>query len=263
MDCRKPLLGVLGLVSAVWGCNHQPTVPTQPTTVTMVEKVQDKELPRRAPKKPSVCVAAGVFYESEAVKAPAGSTQQEQFFDQARRAYQQALEIDASYLPAYQALGRLYVTIGDHERAVATYHKGLQKHKKEAGLWFDLGMAHARKKEWEPGLEALRKAVELDPENRRYVNTLGHCLARTGRYDESLGCFRKAVGEAKAHYNLARMMLHMNDQAQARQHLHLALRADPQLAQAQQLLASLDGRGIVPAGLQTPAGEEIPVGLPQ
>ena len=89
--------------------------------------------------------------------------------------------------------------LGDHDRALATYGKAAQTHPKEASVWFELGMCHARHKEWEPALQSLRKAVGLDPENRQAVNALGFCLARAGRSEESLAIFKKAPGEDHPH----------------------------------------------------------------
>jgi tetratricopeptide (TPR) repeat protein len=260
MDCRKSLVLALGLVGGAVGCVPQNSVPTVPTP-PVIEKAKD--LPVRPPKTAASCVAGGDFFASEAAGAPQGSTKQEDLYDRARKAYQQALDIEPNCLPAFRSLGKLYVTLGDRERALATYQKALQKHPKEATLWFDLGMCHARYKDWDRANEALRRAAEFDPENRQYHNVLGHCLARAGRYDEALAAYRKAAGEAhgeaQAHYNLARMLHHLNKNAEARQQLQLAVRAEPTFEAAQRLLAQLDGRepadpAVMPAGLEEPAG---------
>ena len=102
-------------------------------------------------------------------------------------------------------------------------------------------MGTARQKEWSQAVEALNRAISCDPENRQYIKMLGHCLGRAGLHEESLSCFRKTVGEARAQYNLARMLHHLQQDAQAREHLNLALKADPNLEPAQQLLAYLNG----------------------
>ena len=91
----------------------------------------------------------------------------------------------------------------------------------EAVLWYELGMTHSRRKEWERALEALNRAAELDPDNRRYNLTLGHCLSRAGAYDQDFACFRKTLGEAQAHYRVARMMHHMKQYDLSRQQLQL------------------------------------------
>jgi tetratricopeptide (TPR) repeat protein len=260
MDCRTTFVLALGLVGAA-GCVPQTSIPTVPAPPPVVEKA--KEPPRHPPKSPETCVSLGDFFAAQAAGAPQGSAQQERLYDQARMEYQQALDIDAGCMTAYLALGRLYANTGDHARAVAAYQKGLEKHPKQAPLWFDLGMCHARSKEWDAAIKALRRATELEPENRQYQNVFGHCLARAGRYDEALAAFRNSVGEARAHYNLARMLHHMNQDAEARQHLQAAVRAEPTLEEAHRLLAQLEGRApadpaLMQAGFEGPAEGPTP-----
>jgi len=104
-------------------------------------------------------------------------------------------------------------------------------------LWYDLGMAHGRNKEWQPAVDALAKACDLAPGDRHYVHSLGYCLARAGAYDQSVDCFRQVDGEARAHYNVARMLLQMNQTELGRQHLQLALKIEPELKEAKEELA--------------------------
>ena len=140
---------------------------------------------------------------------------------------------------------------------LATYHKALQEHAKNASLWYELGICHGSKKEWEPSLQCLQNACKFDPENRQYTNALGYCLARCGRYDESYACFRPIVGEARAHYNLARMLHHLNQDEQSKEQLRQALMAEPRLMAAAEMLMQLEGRvpvdqEVVPVGFEKP-----------
>src|SRR5262249_2411338 len=107
-------------------------------------------------------------------------------------------------------------------------------------VWHEFGMCHARQKQWEPALEILKEAVEVDPENRLYAHSYAYCLARARRFEQSYLIFAKLDGEANAHYNLARMLLHMQQEALSKEHLRLALAANPDLAAAQQLLTTLN-----------------------
>jgi hypothetical protein len=90
-------------------------------------------------------------------------------------------------------------------------------------------------------------ATQLDPENTMYNTMLGFGLARSGRYDECLALFTRTQGEAKAHYNLARMLKHVNRVAESKHHLRLALQADPELEPAHELLAAIESGKDVPA----------------
>jgi tetratricopeptide (TPR) repeat protein len=264
MDCRKALSWLaLAVVAASAGCQTVPLgtdlkTPTPPPANAApaapevpIAKTADKH---KRPPNPSTCVAIGQFIEREAELAKNISPLEKQGeYDKARRSYQQALTLNPKYMPAYGALGHLYVEMGDYERAYATYQQGLQKNPKETPLWFDLGMFHARKKEWDPAISCLSKAVELEPENRQYSNALGFCLARAGRYRESLSVFSKGSGPAVAYYNVGRMLHHNSQDELSRQYLNQALALSPNFPEAQQMLASLGGpgSGLVSVGFQT------------
>src|SRR5262249_21619533 len=109
-------------------------------------------------------------------------------------------------------------------------------------LWWELGICHARAREWDHAVSCLRKAYELDPENRfpGYGNSLGYCLARVGKYEESLAIFRKTTNEADAQFQLAQMLHHVKQDDMSRHHLRLALKANPNLVEARKMLAELE-----------------------
>jgi tetratricopeptide (TPR) repeat protein len=242
MDCRRTLLVALGLIGAAAGCVPSSGLPVTSHTETVALPTKESD-PSKRSLKPSTCVAIGVAAEESASDQRRSPAEQEQLRDRARQAYQEALKIDANDLSALKALAKLYATIGDHDRAVATYKRAIKSHPKDSSLSYDLGMYHARCKEWDTAIASLRRALSLDPEQRLCVHSLGFCLARAGRYDESFAAFAKLEGEPAAHFNLARMLEHMHENELAIEHLRLALKAKPDFAPAQQLLAVLEGPG--------------------
>jgi tetratricopeptide (TPR) repeat protein len=239
MDGLRTYCLAFGLLCGGLGCVHQ--VEETRTLGPSPEKEVAKQdaLPKRQPKA-ATCVAMATFREQLAADPKYGSTERERLHEEARAAYNQALRIDPKYIPAYIGLAKLYVTIGDNARAVETYQKGLEGHPKEPQLWFELGMYYAREKQWELAVKHLETASELNPENRQCINMIGFCLARAGRYDESLTYFEKAVGEGMAHYNVARMLHHVQQDELCKEHLRLALQASPDLGPARQLLEELE-----------------------
>jgi tetratricopeptide (TPR) repeat protein len=257
MDCRKTLVLALGLAGAA-GCVTQNSVQPPPAAPPqVVEKAKD--LPKHPPKHAETCIALGNYFATGADSVPQGSAQQERLYEQARREYEQALSVDPNCLGAFHALGQLHVKMGDLDGAVKWYRKGLEKQPKEASLWLSLGMCHARRKDWGPAVEALRQAADLDPETKQNWNMLGCCLARSGHPDEALAALRKGGNEARAQYNLAKMLHHMSQDAEARQHLQAAVQADPRFEPAQRMLAQLEGRepadpSVMQAGFDLPAG---------
>jgi tetratricopeptide (TPR) repeat protein len=239
MDCRKWLCSTVLL--AVVGCAHDASGPLIVSENQVIaEATPEKELPKRSPRA-HTCVVLGNLKEKEA-ESSSVLREQELLRDQARLLYQQALEIDPENLEALHAFAKMYVAVKDHDRAIAAFERTLKTYPRQAAVWFDLGMYHCQCKEWDQAVQCLRQAVACEPENRYYANNLGFCLARAGQLDESLACFEQTAGPAKAHYNLARMLLHMNKMELAKDHLRQAVQADPGLADARRMLAQVDAK---------------------
>lgn len=237
-------------IALVCGGCVSPTLPLAPETPPAAKPAPAAAKPaapaegaepsaKRAPRA-STCVAFGEFNLKASANPDHTPVQREQLLDQARRAYQQALRTDPQCRDAYVGLIRVYERRGDHARAIETYHAATTAFPGDPAFRFDLGMCHARQKEWDAALDAMNAALAIDPENRTYGNMVAYTLARAGRYDESFAAFRRITDEAQAHYNLARMLHHLGDDAAARQHIASAVAADPNFAPARELLASLD-----------------------
>jgi tetratricopeptide (TPR) repeat protein len=242
MDGRRTLMVSLGLLTGCLGCAHDGALPlaatpaaSQPAAVA----AKEPDLPPRTAK-PATYIELGNFSMQAATDPRRSTIEREQLHEQARKAYQKALAADPKNLQALAALARYYSAIGDHPRTVAAYKRALQLYPREPMLYHELGMCHARHQEWDLALQNLGHAVELDPENRPMLRSLAYCLARARRYDESYAIFSRLDGDAMAHYNLARMLHHLQEDELSKEHLRLALRVRPDLMPASQLLAELE-----------------------
>lgn len=200
--------------------------------------------PRRNPL-PATEIAFGKMKEGEADSAALKQHPETRALlrDEARKAYQQALKIDPNNLEAQRCLGKLYAKMGDHERAQEIYKKAMAKHPKDAGLWFDLGLCHNRKKDFNESVRCFTKAVELEPENREYRRQLGFTLAWTGQIEPGLAQLTRVHGVALAHYKIACIYDQKEQREAAIHHLQLALRENSQLQEARELLDALSGAG--------------------
>lgn len=238
MDCRKSWVVLVGLVMG-GGC--VTTTPKAPPTVDPPAVVAPRgKNAARQPLKPDTCVAFGQCFEHVATATKSDQTREQKIRDNARQAYQQALQLDPSKLEAWGGLARVYTQQGDYERALDTYAKALNRFPKEAPLWHDLAMCHACRKDWPQAISHFQKALELDPENRQYHQHLGFCQARAGRLDDSVATLSRVMGAALAHYQVARMMGHLKQEEPCRRHLQLALQTNPDLQEARQMLTQLD-----------------------
>jgi tetratricopeptide (TPR) repeat protein len=249
MDCRKPVFWSLALLTGMAGCTTTGTPPastgtpiTDPVKLSQINPADIKketQLPMKEPS-PHVCVAYGNAAAAEAAARFDTPLIANHLRDEARIEYQQALRLDPKCLDASLALAKLYRQMDDYDHAVATLTAAAKEHPNSAAVYFELGMIYSSRKDWQPALENLGKAAQLDPENRTCVDTLAYALARAGRTDEALQVFLRVTTEAKAYYNIARMMQHMNQLEVSRQCLQISLQKDPQLQEAQAMLAQLD-----------------------
>src|SRR5437867_13294831 len=102
MDCRRTLLPAILATSL--GCVHATAIPLdQNGDQTSAAARKDNDLPKLTPKA-STCVAFGAFSERCASDETKYSpVERDRLYDQARQAYQRALQIEPTSLAAQTA----------------------------------------------------------------------------------------------------------------------------------------------------------------
>ena len=269
MDCRASLLVGLGLLAGAVGCTPTSQSVRPPDTQFTETETPVESKPKLKGKRqptPEACVKFGDFALKESASPGRSEAEQRQMLDQARRAYQQALQINSKYVPAHRGLAQVYLAEGDHDRAVSSYQASLKVFPRQPLLWFDLGMVYARNKEWQPAINALSKACELAPQDRQMAHALGNCLARSGAYDQSLECFFRVDSEARAYYNVGRMLHHMKQDELALRYVRIAVQKEPEMKEARELLTCVEGSPkaaevVVPAQFEQQPGATAPLQL--
>jgi tetratricopeptide (TPR) repeat protein len=254
----------VGCVSTQSQKDKAVATPPATTNVTRMDEAprpKKDDAPKRNPH-PSTEIVFGKMKEAEA-DSEAGKASPEiqaRLRDEARQAYQHALQIDPNNLDAFRHLAKLYAKMNDFERANDVYRKAMTKYPKNAALWYDLGLCHNRRKDFADGVRCLNKALEFEPENRDYLKKLGFTLAWIGQVDQGLACLTRAQGAALAHFELACMFDQKEQRAQAIHHLKLARRENGELLdEARELLEALDSPGVtrpaLRAALQAPISD--------
>jgi tetratricopeptide (TPR) repeat protein len=160
--------------------------------------------------------------------------------DQAREQYEKALAADAKNLDALVGLARLQHREGNLAAATDMYQKALKHHPDNTIVLNDLGLCYARRGMLPQAQESLEKAVRKDPASKLYRNNLALVLVESGRNEDALRHLTAAHGEATAHYNLGFMLREKGRHEQSVYHLQTALRLNPQMMPARQMLAQLE-----------------------
>jgi WD40 repeat protein/tetratricopeptide (TPR) repeat protein/tRNA A-37 threonylcarbamoyl transferase component Bud32 len=85
--------------------------------------------------------------------------------------------------PFYARRGRLYLRLGQGDKAVADFSRAIEKVPEDVGAWRDRASAYAVLGQWDKAEADLSRAVELAPENWRECNRLARVRLAAGNAD--------------------------------------------------------------------------------
>ncbi|HEU4931775.1 MAG TPA: tetratricopeptide repeat protein, partial [Pyrinomonadaceae bacterium] len=113
-----------------------------------------------------------------------------------------ALELDSNYLPAYSALGALYINTKQEDRAITEYQKIIALRPENATPYTLIGILEDQRKNYDAAIENYRKALEKDPNAIIAANNLAWLYATTGKgnLDEAM---KLAQGVVQKNPNIA------------------------------------------------------------
>jgi Tfp pilus assembly protein PilF len=175
-------------------------------------------------------------------------------FAEAEGKYFEALRAAPTDLNALVGLARLYDRQAQPQKAIEIYQKALQAHPSNALVYNDLGLCFRRQRQLDKAVAALKRAVELNEENAKYRNNLAAALVDAGRTGEAYEQFAAVNSPSVAHFNVAYLLHQKGQTAEATQHLQQALKHDPNLASAREILAQMGVETAdVAAAAQSPA----------
>ncbi|HEX8475819.1 MAG TPA: tetratricopeptide repeat protein [Pyrinomonadaceae bacterium] len=99
----------------------------------------------------------------------------------AEASLRRTLELDAAYIPAYQALASLYFNMKQPERAIAEYRKITERQPDNAGAHTLMGMVEYSRNNYDAAVESYRRAIQIDPESTFAANNLAMVIADHGK----------------------------------------------------------------------------------
>src|ERR1700752_3149626 len=113
-----------------------------------------------------------------------------------------ALDLDSNYIPAYSALGALYINSNQQDRAITEYQKIIALRPDNATPYTLIGIIEDQRKNYDVAIENYRKAIEKDPNSIIAANNLAWLYSVTGKgnLDEAV---RLAAGVVQRNPNVA------------------------------------------------------------
>ncbi len=220
-----------------WGGSSPPAAP-----------VEVVETPKKGPYSPETqATFADVRLESAFDEKTAPSSR-EGLLDAARQGYQKALQQDPKCKAAMLGLARYYARTNEREKAIEMYKKYLTANPTDKDVAHEVAKRHVVWEDWGGAVAWCDFALKIDPENLTVRKTKAFCLARAGQWEKGFEVMCQIMPEAQARYNMARVLEHLNQPEACRQQLMLALKADPNYADARDFLVELDEVRSSPAG---------------
>ena len=128
-------------------------------------------------------------------------------FSKAIQAYRKVIELDPTYVEAYNNLGILYQMMGDMDRALGAYQKSTEVNPKYEKGYNNLGILLLLSGRFEEASEAFQKALAVNSNNIESHIHLGVLLKKKGQWQESIESYQRALAidplHRETHYNIA------------------------------------------------------------
>lgn len=112
--------------------------------------------------------------------------------DDARKAYEEALRLDAAHVPTANALAVLYAESGKFQQASEILQKLIENNPGSDHLFSNLGYVHILNGDYGAAVTFLEKAVSLDPNNARAWRSLGSAMEKLGNAERAQRAFSNA-----------------------------------------------------------------------
>ena len=123
------------------------------------------------------------------------------------QAYQKVIELDPTYVEAYNNLGIIYQMVGDVDRAFRAYQKSTEINPRYEKGHNNLGILLFLNGRYEEAVEAFQKALAINSNNIESHINLGILFKKKGQGEKAIESYRKALAidplHKETHYNMA------------------------------------------------------------
>jgi Flp pilus assembly protein TadD len=134
--------------------------------------------------------------------------------------FKRIVEIDPSYVMAYNGIGISYDSLGEFTLAADSYKSALALNPNLDYVYNNLGYSYLLQNDLDSAIEAFEKAIALKENDKKYHNNLGMAYAKKGLFALAFEQFTLAADEKTAFHNLALFRKKNNS------HPHIANRSD-------------------------------------
>ncbi len=173
-------------------------------------------------------------------------------FPKAIEAYQKAIELDSTYVEAYNNLGIVYQAVGDTKKAIGAYQKSIEINPRYEKGYNNLGLLFLLEGRHEEALEVFQKTLAMNPNHIGSHLNLGILFKQRGQWENAIQSYQRVLAidphHRETHYNIALLYEQLENWELAishyRQFIQLSSKSYPELVVRVQkhLNALIEGR---------------------
>ncbi|MGP4844158.1 multiheme c-type cytochrome [Marinobacter sp. 1Y8] len=127
----------------------------------------------------------------------------------AERAYQNAIETDPNYAPAYANLADFYRATDQDDKGLEVLQQGIKRQPEAGALHHALGLLYIRQKQLNNALDELALAVQYSPEVSRYSYVYAVGLNSTGKTDQAIKVTEQALLRSPGEPSLNQLIMQL------------------------------------------------------
>ncbi len=122
------------------------------------------------------------------------------------KAYQKVIELDPTYVEAYNNLGIIYQDIGDFDKAFEAYQKAIEVNPQYEKAYNNLGILLFVNERYDESIMAFQNALAINPHSIESNINLGTLFKRKGQFEKAIEYYQKALNvnplHGETHYNI-------------------------------------------------------------
>ncbi|HDZ90636.1 MAG: tetratricopeptide repeat protein [Deltaproteobacteria bacterium] len=156
------------------------------------------------------------------------------------RYFKRALALKPRYPDAMNNLGTLYLLMGEEDSALSCFKEAASDilYSTPQFAYNNMGYAYFKKGEYDRAIENYRLALKASPSYPLCLYNLGQAYEAKGDLKGAVAAYRRSVSysprDAGAHLQLARVLLKLGRNKEAKEELGLTIWADPSGPQAKE-----------------------------
>jgi len=147
----------------------------------------------------------------------------QQLFEKALKAFEQAAELDLKFQIAQMNQGIALLNLGRVDAARKLLEQATKQNPNDPHAWYNLGMLEKNSANSRAAADAFRQVSEIDPNDADTRYFLGTAYAQSKQYPEAIDAFQHALKlnplHASAEFGLSRAYQQSADLTHAREHL--------------------------------------------